>query len=147
VPSSSLSLSLSPPPPPNTHTPPSPSISLPPNPKQYVVVIPPKKYTDISFAKYDMADASHRRKLWFGRIEIFFGREGTSSPWLKLNVHFGRPQPRTITVQQPRANKELAQKAAYQKRAQRKPYTQSDDGRTAVRIVLASGDSGNDTFL
>ena len=42
------------------------------------------------------------------------------SPLLMLNVHmwqFGRPQPRTISVQQRRANKELARKAADENRA------------------------------
>ena len=42
------------------------------NPVQYVAVIPPKKYTDIPFARFDMADEAHRRKLWFGRAELFF---------------------------------------------------------------------------
>jgi hypothetical protein len=42
------------------------------NPKNYVAVIPPSKFTDIRFAKFDLADASHRRKLWFGRVELFF---------------------------------------------------------------------------
>jgi hypothetical protein len=42
------------------------------NPVQYVAVIPPKKYTDIPFARFDLADEAHRRKLWFGRAELFF---------------------------------------------------------------------------
>ena len=60
------------------------------------------------------------------------GREGTGSPVLMLNVHmwqFGRPQPRTISVQQRRANKELAQKAVTQKRAQRMAYTREKADR------------------
>ena len=39
---------------------------------QYVAVIPPKKYTGIPFARFDMADEAHRRQLWFGRVELFF---------------------------------------------------------------------------
>ncbi len=42
------------------------------NPMQYVAVIPPKKYTDIPYARFDMANEAHRRKLWFGRAELFF---------------------------------------------------------------------------
>ena len=201
------------------------------NPMQYVAVIPPKKYTDIPFARFDMADEAHRRKLWFGRAELFFrcafrdcsnrkkfevelvlisclydfkcpeaqtilqrnggarmfykpdkewlivlpinhilgrvplmkaylrgsmsptipasfaplkqtyfrhghsdrnGEEGGGSPLFMLNVHmwqFGRPQPRTISVQQRRANKEKAQKACNAKRKQRQPYTQERAAR------------------
>ena len=39
---------------------------------QYVAVIPPKKYTGISFSGFDMADAGHRNQLWFARVELFF---------------------------------------------------------------------------
>ena len=211
------------------------------NPKNYVAVIPPSKFTGVSFAQFDMANASHRRKLWFGRVEIFFqcsfrnaggrrfelqlallsclydfkcpdaqtilqreggarmfyvpdtqwltvlpvnhilgrvplmktylcgsssptiphefshhkqayfkyghadrnGREGSGSPLLMLNVHlwqFGRPQARTISVQQRHANKERAQKAANQKRAERMPYTRDKAARrrtmrTAMRAT------------
>jgi hypothetical protein len=42
------------------------------NPMQYVAVIPPKKYTDIPFARFNMANEAHRRKLWYGRAELFF---------------------------------------------------------------------------
>jgi hypothetical protein len=42
------------------------------NPMQYVAVIPPKKYTDIPFAQFDLADEAHRRQLWFGRAQLFF---------------------------------------------------------------------------
>ena len=201
------------------------------NPMQYVVVIPPKKYTDIPFARFDMADEAHRRQLWFGRAELFFrcafqdsnkskkfevdlvlvsclydfkcpeaqtilqteggarmfykpdkewlivlpinhilgrvplmkaylrgsrsptipasfaphkhsyfrhghsdrnGAEGGGSQLFMLNVHmwqFGRPQPRTISVQQRRANLEKAQKACNNKRKQRLPYTQERAAR------------------
>jgi hypothetical protein len=207
------------------------------NPQQYVAVIPPSKYTGIRFARFDMADASHRSKLWFGRTELFFrcafrnsggrafqldlalisflynfkcpaaqtilqreggarmfyapdkpwlcvlpvnhilgrvplmkaylcgsssptiprafshykqtyfkyghadrnGMEGTGSPLFMLNVHmwqFGRPQARTVSVQQCWANKERAQKAANLKRAQRKPYTQEKaERRRAMRAA------------
>ena len=208
------------------------------NPKNYVAVIPPSKFTGIRFAKFDMADASHRRKLWFGRVELFFqcsfrnaggrnfkidlalisclydfkcpdaqtvlqreggarmfyvpdtqwltvlpinhilgrvplmkaylcgssaptiphefshhkqayfkyghadrnGREGSGSPLLMLNVHlwqFGRPQARTISVQQRHANKERAQKAANQKRAQRMPYTREKAARRRAMRTAA----------
>jgi hypothetical protein len=39
---------------------------------QYVAAIPPKKYTGVSFARFDMADEEHRRLLWYGRVELFF---------------------------------------------------------------------------
>ena len=39
---------------------------------QYVAVIPPKKYTRISFARFDMADEEHKSLLWYGRVELFF---------------------------------------------------------------------------
>ena len=200
------------------------------NPMQYVAVIPPKKYTDIPFARFDMADEAHRRQLWFGRVELFFrsafrdsnkrrfevdlalisclydfkcpeaqtilqtkggarmfykpdkewlivlpinhilgrvplmkaylrgsryptipasfapqknsyfkhghadrnGAEGGGSALFMLNVHlwqFGRPQPRTIQVQERRANLEKAKKACNIKRKQRLPYTQERAAR------------------
>ena len=208
------------------------------NPMNYVAVIPPSKYTDIRFAEFDLADASHRRKLWFGRVELFFqcsfrnasgrnfqldlalisclydfkcpdaqtilqreggarmfyvpdtpwlivlpinhilgrvplmktflcgssaptipykfsrlklayfkhghadrnGREGSGSPLFMLNVHlwqFGRPQARTISVQQRRANMERAQKATRQKRAQRMPYTKEKAARRRAMRAAA----------
>ena len=39
---------------------------------QYVAAIPPKKYTGISFKRFDVADVAHRQWLWFGRVELFF---------------------------------------------------------------------------
>jgi hypothetical protein len=60
--------------------------------------------------------------------------QGSGSPLFMLNVHlwqFGRPQARTISVQQRHANKERAQKAAIQKRAQRMPYTREKAARHA----------------
>jgi hypothetical protein len=39
---------------------------------QYVTAIPPKKYTGISFRRFNVADVEHRQKLWFGRVELFF---------------------------------------------------------------------------
>ena len=39
---------------------------------QYVAVIPPKKYSGIRFARFDMADEQHRRVVWYGRVELFF---------------------------------------------------------------------------
>ena len=60
------------------------------------------------------------------------GQQGGGSPLFMLNVHmwqFGRPQPRTISVQQRRANKEKAQKACNAKRKQRQPYTQERAAR------------------
>ena len=207
------------------------------NPKNYVAAIPPSNYTGIRFAQFDMADASHRSKLWFGRTELFFrcafrnssghafqldltlisflynfkcpeaqtilqreggarmfyapdtpwlivlpinhilgrvplmkayfcgsstptiprafshykqtyfkyghadrnGMEGSGSPLFMLSVHmwqFWRPQARTISVQERQANKELAKKAANQKRAQRKPYTQEKaERRRAMRAA------------
>jgi hypothetical protein len=215
------------------------------NPRQYVAVIPPKKYTGIRFKRFDMAepDATHRRKLWYGRVELFFrcsfrrvggqvfhldlallsflqdfkcpdaqtilqteggarmfyvsdtpwicvlpinhilgrvplmkvylggsssptipsalsqhkqahfryghadrnGNEGSGSPLYMLNVHlwqFGRPQPRTISVEERRGNRERARKALNQKRAQRQPYIQEKAavvigrGLTPVKILF-----------
>ena len=60
------------------------------------------------------------------------GGGGGRSPLFMLNVHiwqFGRPQPRTISVQQRRANKGKAQKACNAKRKQRQPYTQERAAR------------------
>ena len=61
------------------------------------------------------------------------------SPLFMLNVHmwqFGRPQPRTISVQQRRANNELAQKTVTQKRAQRRAYTREKaERRRAMRAA------------
>jgi hypothetical protein len=71
------------------------------------------------------------------------GRKGTCSPLLMLDVHmwqFGRPQPKTISVQQRRANKEIAKKAANLKRAQHKPYTQEKaERRRAMRAASQCG--------
>jgi hypothetical protein len=39
---------------------------------QYVAVIPPKKYSGIRFARFDMANEQHRRVVWYGRVELFF---------------------------------------------------------------------------
>jgi hypothetical protein len=39
---------------------------------QYVAVVPPKKYTRISFARFDMANEEHKSLLWYGRVELFF---------------------------------------------------------------------------
>ena len=39
---------------------------------QYVVAIPPKKYTGVTFKRFDMAKEEHRRLLWFGRVELLF---------------------------------------------------------------------------
>ena len=200
------------------------------NPMQYVAVIPPKKFTNIPFARFDLADESHRRQLWFGRVELFFratfrghtrsrfevdlalisclydfkcpeaqtilqreggasmfykpdkdwlivlpinhilgrvplmkaylrgsmsptiptvfsrhknayfkhghsdrnGEDGGGSPLFMLNVHmwqFGRPQPRTISVQQRHANQEKTQKAANAKRTRRLPITKERAAR------------------
>ena len=52
------------------------------------------------------------------------GVQGGGSPLFMLNVHmwqFGRPQPRTFSVQQRQASREKARKAAYLKRALRNP--------------------------
>ena len=68
------------------------------------------------------------------------GREGSGSPLFMLNVHlwqFGRPQARTISVQQRHANKERAQKAANQKRAQRMPYTREKAARRRAMRTAA----------
>ena len=46
---------------------------------QYVAAIPPKKYTGISFKRFDVADVAHRQKLWFGRVELLF-RTSFKSP-------------------------------------------------------------------
>ena len=66
--------------------------------------------------------------------------EGGGSPLFMLNVHmwkFGRPQARTVSVQERWANKERAQKAANLKRAQRKPYTQEKaERRRAMGLQL-----------
>ena len=58
-----------------------------------------------------------------------------------LNVHmwqFGRQQPRTISVQQRRANLEKAQRACNAKRKQRLPYTQE---RAARRRAMQPEDA------
>ena len=68
------------------------------------------------------------------------GREGSGRPLLMLDVHlwqFGRPQARTIFVQQRLANKELAQKVANQKRAERMPYTREKAARRRVMRTAA----------
>ena len=60
------------------------------------------------------------------------GAEGGGNPLFMLNVHmwqFGRPQPRTISVQERRANLERAKKACSIKRKQRQPYTQERAAR------------------
>jgi hypothetical protein len=143
------------------------------NPKNYVVVIPPSKFTGVSFAQFDMANASHRHKLWFGRVELFFQcsfrnaagrrfvlqlallsclydfkcpdaqtilqREGAARMFYVPDTlwRFGRPQARTISVQQRHANKERAQKAANQKRAERMPYTRDKAARRrAMRTAM-----------
>jgi hypothetical protein len=46
---------------------------------QYVAAIPPKKYTGISFKRFDVADVAHRQRLWFGRVELLF-RTSFKSP-------------------------------------------------------------------
>ena len=44
-----------------------------------MAVIPPKKYTGISFKRFDVADVAHRQRLWFGRVELLF-RTSFKSP-------------------------------------------------------------------
>ena len=84
---------------------------------------------------------SHHKQAYFkyGHADRN-GREGSGSPLLMLNVHlwqFGRPQARTISVQQRHANKERAQKAANQKRAERMPYTRDKAARRrAMRTAM-----------
>ena len=60
------------------------------NPQQYGAVIPPSRYTGIRFAQFDMADASHRSKLWFGRTELFFrgAFRNSSGREFQLNLAF-----------------------------------------------------------
>ena len=46
---------------------------------QQFLGLPPKKYTGISFKRFDVADVAHRQKLWFGRVELLF-RTSFKSP-------------------------------------------------------------------
>jgi hypothetical protein len=71
-----------------------------------------------------------------------YGVEGGGSPLFMLNVHmwqFGRPQPRTMSVQERQAYRANKQKETNRKRALRKPYTQE---RAARRRVMQAARAG-----
>ena len=40
------------------------------NPRQYVVLIPPSKYSNIQFADFDITNKQYKDKMWFGRVEL-----------------------------------------------------------------------------
>jgi len=42
------------------------------NPRQYVGLVPPKQFTGIAFSDFDLGNASHRQKMWVGRVELLF---------------------------------------------------------------------------
>jgi len=42
------------------------------NPRPYVAVVPPKRYSGIAFQDFSVAEAKHRARLWYGRVELFF---------------------------------------------------------------------------
>ena len=42
------------------------------NPRQYVALIPPERYSGIPFRQFDLGNSRHREKMWVGRVELFF---------------------------------------------------------------------------
>jgi hypothetical protein len=42
------------------------------NPRQYVALIPPERYSGIQFRQFDLGNARHREMMWVGRVELFF---------------------------------------------------------------------------
>jgi hypothetical protein len=40
--------------------------------RPYVAVVPPKRYSGIAFQDFSVAEAKHRARLWYGRVELFF---------------------------------------------------------------------------
>jgi hypothetical protein len=68
--------------------------------------------------------------------------EGGGSPLFMLNVHvwqFGRPQPRTMSVQERQAYRANKRKESNRKRELRKPYTQE---RAARRRAMQPARAG-----
>jgi len=42
------------------------------NPRQFVGLVPPRRYTGIAFKDFDLGNSSHRQKMWVGRVELLF---------------------------------------------------------------------------
>lgn len=42
------------------------------NPRQYVGLVPPARDSGIPFRDFNLANPDHRRKMWVGRVELFF---------------------------------------------------------------------------
>jgi len=42
------------------------------NPRQFVGLVPPRIYTGVAFSDFDLGNASHRKKMWVGRVELLF---------------------------------------------------------------------------